>query len=162
MPEPGAAAASGSKFIARLYEPKAFPIARVRMSRLFFTPMKYALIIAGGGGEPIGMPVPDLEGFTPLEAARTPMLDALGETGRQGVVRTTPEGASPGAPPHAHAPVCSLLGVDMRGWAPSRAGLEAMGLSAERMAGAVRLSWCHLTQPPDAAAMAAALADCLR
>jgi len=40
--------------------------------------------------------------------------------------------------------------------------LSAMGLPAERMAGAVRLSWCHLTQPPDAAAMAAALAACLR
>lgn len=127
MPEPGAAAASGSKFIARLYVPKAFPIARVRAARVFLIPMKYALIIAGGGGEPIGTPIPDLEGFTPLEAARTPMLDALGETGRQGVVRTTPEGATSGA----HAPVCSLLGVDMRGWAPSRAGLEALGLSAE-------------------------------
>lgn len=40
--------------------------------------------------------------------------------------------------------------------------LSAMGLPADRMAGAVRLSWCHLTRPPDAAAMAAALAASLR
>lgn len=35
--------------------------------------------------------------------------------------------------------------------------LSAMGLPAESLAGAVRLSWCHLTEPPDVAALVAAL-----
>lgn len=35
--------------------------------------------------------------------------------------------------------------------------LSAMGLPAECLDGAVRLSWCHLTEPPDAAALVAAL-----
>lgn len=35
--------------------------------------------------------------------------------------------------------------------------LSAMGVSGERIGGAVRLSWCHLTDEPDYAAMVAAL-----
>jgi cysteine desulfurase len=35
--------------------------------------------------------------------------------------------------------------------------LGAMGLPAESLAGAVRLSWCHLTEPPDVGALVAAL-----
>ena len=35
--------------------------------------------------------------------------------------------------------------------------LGAMGASPEQQAGAVRLSWCHLSEPPDCAALVAAL-----
>jgi cysteine desulfurase len=35
--------------------------------------------------------------------------------------------------------------------------LSAMGLPPESLAGAVRLSWCHLTEPPPVAALTAAL-----
>jgi cysteine desulfurase len=35
--------------------------------------------------------------------------------------------------------------------------LSAMGLSPERMEGAIRLSWCHLTEAPDTAAMVTGL-----
>ena len=35
--------------------------------------------------------------------------------------------------------------------------LSAMGLPPDALAGAVRLSWCHLSEPPDVAALAAAL-----
>jgi cysteine desulfurase len=35
--------------------------------------------------------------------------------------------------------------------------LSAMGLPADALAGAVRLSWCHLSEPPDVAGLLAAL-----
>lgn len=89
--------------------------------------MKYAIIIAGGGGEPAGEPVPDLDGFTPLEAAQTPTLDALGQVGRQGVAAPGPAGSFPGA----HEPIATLLGVDASGWAPSSGALGALGLGVE-------------------------------
>jgi cysteine desulfurase len=37
--------------------------------------------------------------------------------------------------------------------------LSAMGLPADCLAGAVRLSWCHLSEPPDVQALAAALSQ---
>jgi cysteine desulfurase len=37
--------------------------------------------------------------------------------------------------------------------------LSAMGCSPEQQAGAVRLSWCHLSEPPDCAALVAALQE---
>lgn len=88
--------------------------------------MKYAVIIAGGGGESVEPPIPELDGFTPLEAAPTPSLDALGQIGRQGVVSVIAEDESPAA----HAPVGALLGCDMSAWSPSCAAMEAAGLAA--------------------------------
>jgi cysteine desulfurase len=38
--------------------------------------------------------------------------------------------------------------------------LSAMGLHGKRIEGAVRLSWCHLTEPPDLEAMVRALREC--
>lgn len=38
--------------------------------------------------------------------------------------------------------------------------LSAMGLKGERIEGAVRISWCHLSEPPDVEAMVRALREC--
>ena len=40
-------------------------------------------------------PVPELDGRTPLEAARTPLLDRLAAAGRTGTVVTVGEGIAP-------------------------------------------------------------------
>lgn len=86
--------------------------------------MKYAIIIPDGAAD---FAVPELEGRTPLEAARTPNLDRLAQRGRQGTVRTTPEGMNCGSD------VCtmSLLGYDPRQFHTGRAPLEAAALGID-------------------------------
>ncbi len=67
--------------------------------------MKYVLIIADGVSD---LPVPELDGRTPLEAARTPNLDALAAGGRVGTV-------SMAGPPDeaALASALAIAGVDL-------------------------------------------------
>ncbi len=88
------------------------------------TPMKYVIIIPDGAAD---FAVPELEGRTPLEAAKTPHLDRLSQRGRQGTVRTTPEGMPCGSD------VCtmSLLGYDPKRFHTGRAPLEAAALGIE-------------------------------
>ncbi|MBW3622873.1 MAG: phosphoglycerate mutase, partial [Armatimonadetes bacterium] len=50
--------------------------------------MKYLLLITDGATD---FPIPDLDGRTPLEVARTPNLDSLAERGRVGACLTVPE-----------------------------------------------------------------------
>ena len=56
--------------------------------------MKYALILPDGAADE---PTDDLDGRTPLEAARTPNIDWIAINGRQGTVVTVPERFSPGS-----------------------------------------------------------------
>ena len=42
-------------------------------------------------------PIPELSGKTPLEYAKTPMLDELAKQSEVGLVNTIPEGMSPGS-----------------------------------------------------------------
>lgn len=73
------------------------------------------------------MPVPELDGLTPLRAAATPHLDRVARMGRVGRASTTPVGMSAGSD------VCSmcLLGYDPVKFHTGRAPLEAaaMGLA---------------------------------
>jgi 2,3-bisphosphoglycerate-independent phosphoglycerate mutase len=50
--------------------------------------MKYVLLIMDGATD---LPLPELDGRTPLEVAKTPNLDALAERGRVGACLTVPE-----------------------------------------------------------------------
>jgi 2,3-bisphosphoglycerate-independent phosphoglycerate mutase len=50
--------------------------------------MKYILLVMDGATDE---PIPDLDGRTPLEAAKTPNLDALAQSGRVGSCLTVPE-----------------------------------------------------------------------
>lgn len=86
--------------------------------------MKYAIIIPDGAAD---FGVPELEGRTPIEAARTPHLDALARIGRLGTVRTTPAGMPCGSD------VCtmSLLGYDPDRYHTGRAPLEAAALGID-------------------------------
>src|SRR5947209_7792855 len=80
--------------------------------------MKYAIIIPDGAADE---PLEELGGKTPLEAAYTPNMDQVALEGRQGLVRTVPEGFESGSDV---ATMC-LLGYDPRKYHTGRAPLEA-------------------------------------
>src|SRR5438874_974521 len=61
--------------------------------------------------------------MTPLEAARTPTLDALARDGVQGLVSTVGEGIAP----ESDIAVFAILGYDPRQEHPGRGVLEALG-----------------------------------
>lgn len=83
--------------------------------------MKYAIVIADGAAD---LPIPELDGRTPLEAAHTPNMDAVARRGRLGTARTTPPDWAAGSD------VCTmdLLGYDPRKYHTGRAPLEAAAL----------------------------------
>ncbi len=80
--------------------------------------MKYAIIIPDGAADE---PLPELGGRTPLEAATTPNMDRVAIEGRQGIVRTVPDGFESGSDV---ATMC-LLGYDPARYHTGRAPLEA-------------------------------------
>jgi 2,3-bisphosphoglycerate-independent phosphoglycerate mutase len=83
--------------------------------------VKYAIIIADGAAD---LPLEELGGRTPLDAAATPNLDELARIGRVGAAATTPPGFGAGSD------VCSmsLLGYDPAKYHTGRAPLEAAAL----------------------------------
>lgn len=80
--------------------------------------MKYVIVIPDGAAD---LPLPQLDGRTPLQAADTPNMDWIAVNGRQGRVVTVPEGFSPGTGVAA----LSLLGYDPASHYSGRAALEA-------------------------------------
>ncbi len=83
--------------------------------------MKYVIIIADGAAD---VPIDELDGHTPFEAANTPHTDQLSATGHIGTVATTPEGFQAGSD------ICcmSLLGYNPARYHTGRAPLEAAAL----------------------------------
>ena len=80
--------------------------------------MKYAIIIPDGAAD---LPVKDLGGKTPLEAAATPHMDWIAAHGKCGTVRTIPRDMHPGS----DVAILSVLGYDPRQYYTGRAPLEA-------------------------------------
>ena len=80
--------------------------------------MKYAIIIPDGAADE---PLAELGGKTPLEAAQTPNMDRVAMEGRQGLVRTVPEGFESGS----DVATMTLLGYDPNVYHTGRAPLEA-------------------------------------
>jgi 2,3-bisphosphoglycerate-independent phosphoglycerate mutase len=80
--------------------------------------MKYAMVLPDGAADE---PLPELDGRTPLQAARKPHMDRLAAIGRQGLVVTIPEGFAMGS----DVATLSLFGYDPRLHYPGRAPLEA-------------------------------------
>ncbi len=68
-------------------------------------------------------PIPALGDRTPLEAARTPFMDALAGQGRTGTVVTV----GPGIAPESDIAVFAILGYDPREEHPGRGVVEAVG-----------------------------------
>jgi len=80
--------------------------------------MKYAIVIPDGAAD---APQEALGGRTPLEAARTPALDALAARGRLGLAAHVPDQLPPGS----EVACMSLLGYDPLEFFTGRAPLEA-------------------------------------
>ncbi len=73
------------------------------------------------------LPLDQLDGKTPVEAASTPNSDLVAQTGSMGIARTVPEGFEPGSDV---ATLC-LLGYDPKEYYTGRAPLEAANLGLE-------------------------------
>lgn len=84
--------------------------------------MKYILLVPDGAAD---YPVPELDGKTPMEAARTPNLDRLAEKGRVGGVQVTPVEMYPGS----DAANMALLGYDPKRYYTGRGPVEAAAMS---------------------------------
>lgn len=80
--------------------------------------MKYAIILPDGAADE---PLPQLDGRTPLEAARIPNTDWIAQHGRLGLARTIPGGFTAGT----DVGTLSLLGYDPARFYSGRAPLEA-------------------------------------
>ncbi|MGC4031877.1 MAG: 2,3-bisphosphoglycerate-independent phosphoglycerate mutase [Tepidisphaeraceae bacterium] len=80
--------------------------------------MKYAIIIPDGAADD---PLPQLDGLTPLQAAKTPNMDEIARLGQLGTVRTVPDGFESGS----DVATMSLLGYDPAVYHTGRAPLEA-------------------------------------
>ncbi len=88
--------------------------------------MKYILLVPDGAADE---PIDELDGKTPLEAAKTPNLDRLSETGLVGAVQVTPTDMYPGS----DAANMALLGYDPKKYYTGRGPVEAaaMGIPME-------------------------------
>lgn len=86
--------------------------------------MKYILVLCDGMGD---YPVPELGGKTPLEYARTPNMDRLAKTARIGLVKTVPDGFTPGS----DVANLGVLGFDVRNCYTGRSPLEALSMGVE-------------------------------
>lgn len=89
--------------------------------------IKYIMLISDGMAD---RPLPELDGRTPMQAARKPHMDYVAANGVIGSLRTIPAGMDPGSDVAA----MSLLGYDPRQYYTGRGPIEAvsMGISLER------------------------------
>lgn len=72
-------------------------------------------------------PIAELDGRTPLEAARTPNMDTIARQGRGGTIRTIPPGLHPGS----EIGNLSLMGYDPKVYNYGRGSFEAASLGIE-------------------------------
>lgn len=82
--------------------------------------MKYAIIIPDGAAD---VPLEELHGQTPLEAARKPHMDWVASHGKCGTVHNIPKGLPSGS----DVAILSVVGYDPRECYTGRAPLEAAG-----------------------------------
>ena len=73
------------------------------------------------------LPLPELNGQTPLEAAPTPNLDFMAQNGLIGLARTIPHGMPPGS----DVAIMSLMGYNPQGVLTGRGPLEAASQGLE-------------------------------
>ncbi|MFA5261322.1 MAG: cofactor-independent phosphoglycerate mutase [Candidatus Omnitrophota bacterium] len=86
--------------------------------------MKYIVIVPDGMAD---LPLEELSGKTPLEAAHTQNMDFLARNGNVGMIKTIPDGLKPGS----EIGNLSLLGYDPKKVFSGRAPLEAANLGIE-------------------------------
>ena len=86
--------------------------------------MKYIILVGDGMGD---LPLAELGGKTPLEAASTPAMDSLCRQGELFLLRTIPKGMPPGS----DIANLSLLGYEPQEFYTGRAPLEAASMGIE-------------------------------
>ncbi len=84
--------------------------------------MKYIMLIPDGMAD---LPMTELDGMTPMMAAKTPNFDALAEMSLVGSVLTVPPGMYPGS----DVANMDLLGYDPRKYYTGRGPIEALAMS---------------------------------
>lgn len=86
--------------------------------------MKYVIVLGDGmAGEPLA----ELDGMTTLEAAKTPMMDALAPKSEQGLARMVPEGMAPGS----DTANLSVAGYNPKIYYTGRSPLEALSIGVD-------------------------------
>jgi 2,3-bisphosphoglycerate-independent phosphoglycerate mutase len=80
--------------------------------------MKFILIVGDGMSD---YPIPELGNRTPLQAAYKPNMDSIATEGQSGLLKTVPDGLTPGS----DVAICSVLGYDPRIYFTGRGPLEA-------------------------------------
>ena len=83
--------------------------------------MKYVVVLGDGMAD---QPIEELGGKTPLEYAKTPMMDELAKVSEIGMVHTVPDGMSPGS----DTANLSVLGYDPKIYYSGRSPLEALSI----------------------------------
>ena len=83
--------------------------------------MKYIVVLGDGMAD---KPIPELGDKTPLEYAKTPMMDSLAQLGEIGMVHTIPDGMKPGS----DTANLSVLGYNPRKYYSGRSPLEALNI----------------------------------
>lgn len=86
--------------------------------------MKYLVMLCDGAAD---RPLGALGGKTPLDAAKTPMMDMLARSGACGMARTVPAGMPPGS----DTANMSVMGFDPRKYYSGRSPLEAMSMGID-------------------------------
>lgn len=106
--------------------------------------MKYLILVGDGMGD---YPITELDGRTPLEAARTPMMDELCRQGELFLNTTVPEGFPPGS----DVANMSLLGYSPARYYTGRSPLEAaaMGVTLHADETAFRCNTVTIRRNPD-------------
>ena len=86
--------------------------------------MKYVVVLGDGmADEPIG----ELGGRTPLQAARTPVMDAMAKVSEQGIAYTVPENLPAGS----DVANLAMLGYDPQKYYSGRSPLEALSIGVD-------------------------------
>ncbi len=83
--------------------------------------MKYVVILGDGMAD---LPIEELNNKTPLEYAKTPVMDALAAKSEMGMVSTIPQGMKPGS----DTANLSVLGYDPKIYYSGRSPLEALSI----------------------------------
>ena len=86
--------------------------------------MKYVVVLGDGMAD---YPIDELNGKTPLEAAKTPTLDALSKVSEVGLVHTIPEGMAPGS----DTANLSVIGYDPKIYYTGRSPLAALSIGVD-------------------------------
>jgi len=81
---------------------------------------KLLYVVLDGLGD---LPTPELNGKTPLEAAKTPNMDSLARKGKTGLMYPVRKGVAP----ESDVAVISILGYDLFKYHPARGVIEAVG-----------------------------------